>query len=71
MSEYPAAAKAGRLETIAAPARRWDQLEWVRYRSRLGYDVEVGLKRDALIPAAVGRRGSRTIERLVDVYSTN
>jgi hypothetical protein len=71
VSEYPGVAKSGHLEEIAAPSPAWKQLEWVRYRSSLGYDVEIGLKRIALMPIAVTREGSGKVVRLIDVYSTN
>jgi hypothetical protein len=71
VTEYPGVAKSGHLDEIAAPSAAWKQLEWVRYRSTLGYDVEIGLKPVALLPIAVTRKGSGKVVRLIDVYSSN
>jgi hypothetical protein len=71
VTEYPGVAKTGHLDVIEAPSPAWKQLEWVRYRSTLGYDVEIGLKPVALLPIAVTRAGSGKVVRLIDVYSTN
>jgi hypothetical protein len=71
VTEYPGVAKSGHLDEIPAPSAAWKQLEWVRYRSTLGYDVEIGLKPVALLPIAVTREGSGKVVRLIDVYSSN
>jgi hypothetical protein len=71
ITEYPAMARDGHLSAAKAPGRAWTRLEWVRYRSALGYAVEVGLRPVVMTPIAVTRAGSGTVVPLVNVYSTN
>jgi hypothetical protein len=43
----------------------------VRYRSSLGYPVEVGLQPALLTPMAVARGDGGTVVPIVSVYSSN
>ena len=69
LTEYPGIAKAGHLEA-ADPVLGYGRLRWVRYRSSLGYEVEVGLDPESLRPVAL--RGTPSdVVRAVLVSNTN
>ncbi len=56
--EYPELVRSGHVQTIAAPQGADRTLRWVRYRSSLGYAVDVGLSPVTLTPKVVLRSGS-------------
>ena len=63
--EYPALAKAGKLDDVSPPPHGGAALRWVSYRSALGYVVEVGLRPGVLKPLDVERAGSDTPVRVL------
>jgi hypothetical protein len=71
ISEYPEIARSGHLQAVPAPSAAWKRYRWVRYRSSLGYPVDVGLQPALLTPMAVTRGGGGTVVPIVSVYSSN
>jgi hypothetical protein len=71
VTEYPGVARSGHLQVVAAPSRAWSRYRWVRYRSSLGYPVEVGLQPGVLTPMAVTGGHDGKVRRIVSVFSTN
>ena len=71
ISEYPEIARSGHLQAVPAPSAAWKRYRWVRYRSSLGYPVEVGLQPTLLTPMAVARGDGGTVVPIVSVYSSN
>jgi hypothetical protein len=71
VSEYPGIAKSGHLQVVSAPSAAWKRYRWVRYRSSLGYPVEVGLQPGLLTPVAVTRVGDGKVVPILSVYSGN
>jgi hypothetical protein len=63
LTEYPGIAKAGHLEA-GVPVLGYGRLRWVRYRSSLGYEIEVGLEQGTLKPVAV-RDGRTDVARSI------
>jgi hypothetical protein len=68
--EYPELAKAGKLHPIDAPRGAEEGLQWVSYRSGLGYVVDVGLRVQDLYPARVLRAGSRVFVRVTSLSTS-
>lgn len=56
--EYPELVRSDKAEPIATPRGADSTLRWVRYRSSLGYPVDVGLSPVTLAPQVVRRSGS-------------
>jgi hypothetical protein len=71
ISEYPDIARSGHLEAVPAPSAAWKQYRWVRYRSALGYPVDVGLQPALLTPMAVRRGDGGTVVPIISIYSSN
>ena len=67
--EYPELVRADHVQRIAAPRGADRTLRWVRYRSSLGYPVDVGLSRVTLAPHVVRRSGSPMAIRVRSVSS--
>jgi hypothetical protein len=71
ISEYPEIARSGRLRVVPAPSAGWKRYRWVRYRSSLGYSVDVGLQPGLLTPMAVTRGDGDKVVPIVSVYASN
>jgi hypothetical protein len=71
ISEYPEIARSGHLQAVSAPSAAWRRYRWVRYRSALGYPVDVGLQPALLTPMAVRRGDGGTVVPIVSIYSSN